>query len=71
MWPINVRRDRGSVIESVLLLICAVRNINKPLWVRVPKVAMMRWAKMDLVLAQWRLGTRPEVRNDLLHTSQV
>jgi hypothetical protein len=50
MWPINVRRDRGGVIEAILLRICAVRNINEPLCVRVPKVAMIRRAKMDIVL---------------------
>ena len=76
MWPVNVRRDRGGVIETVLLLICAVRNINESLCVRVSKVAMMRRAKMDLVLAQWGLDTvgehtRREARNDLLHASQV
>ena len=76
MWPVNVRRNRRGVIEAILLLICAVRNIYEPLCVRVPKVAMMRRAKMDLVLAQWRLDTvgehtRREARNDLLHASQV
>lgn len=76
MWAVNIRWDRRGVIEAILLLICAVRNIDEPLCVRVPKVAMMRWAKMDLVLAQWRLDTVGEhtcreARNNLLHASKV
>ena len=76
MRPVNVRWDRGGVVEAILVLVCAVRNINEPLCVRVPKVAMMWGAKMDLVLAQWGLDTvgehtRREARNDLRHASQV
>ena len=75
MRPVNVRWDRGGVVEAILVLICAVRDINEPLCMRVPKVAMMRGAKMDLVLTQWRLDTvgedtRREARDDLRHASQ-
>ncbi|KAN0107396.1 hypothetical protein V8E52_010227 [Russula decolorans] len=48
MWPVNVRQDHHGVIKALLLLICAVRNINELLCMRakwlIPKVAMMRRA---------------------------
>jgi len=51
---INVRRDRGGKVGAKLLLVRVVRDIDETLRMRIPEVALVRWAEVDLVLAQRR-----------------
>jgi hypothetical protein len=76
VWPVDVRRDRGGKVRAKLLLVRVVRDVDEALRMCIPKVARVRWAEVDLVLAQRRLDpigehTRRETRDDLEHTRLV
>jgi hypothetical protein len=73
---IYVRRDRGSKVRAKLLLVRVVRDINETLRMRVPEVALVRRAKVNLVLAQRRFNpvgehTCRETRDDLAYARDV
>jgi hypothetical protein len=76
VWAINVRWDRGSKVRAELLLVRVVRDIDETLRMRIPEVALVRRAKVDLVLAQRRFDpvgehARRETRDDFLHARDV
>ena len=76
IWAIYVRRDRGGKVRAKLLLVRVVRDIDEPLRMRIPEVALVWRAEVDLILAQRRFDTvgehaRRETRDDLAHARDV